>query len=115
LHKHNEEDEHALPIKRDLTLAYLVWLVIALVMASASIAGLLSGTGIYPGVGAKVLPLFVGQDALNLASSASLCPARRVRSCGVRCFQAALAESVIPAGASFTMEWLPPASMWSGR
>jgi len=67
LHKHNEDDEHALPIKRDLTLAYLVWLVIALVMASASIAGLLSGTGIYPSVEAKVLPLFVGQDALNLA------------------------------------------------
>ena len=33
-------------------------------------------------------------DALNLASSASLCRARRVRSFDVRCFQAALAESV---------------------
>jgi hypothetical protein len=67
LHKHNEDDEHALPIKRDLTLAYLVSLVIALVMASAAIADLLSGAGIYPGVEAKVLPLFFGQDARNLA------------------------------------------------
>jgi hypothetical protein len=63
LSKHNER---TLPIKRDLMLPYLVSLVIALIMAVVSIAGLLYGTGIYPGLEAKMLPLFVGQDALNL-------------------------------------------------
>src|SRR3954468_17798218 len=63
LSSHNEQ---ALPVKRNLTLAYLLSIVIAFVMAVASIAGLLYGTGIYPGIEAKLLPLFVGQDALNL-------------------------------------------------
>jgi hypothetical protein len=58
--------EHGVLIKRDLTLAYLVSLVIALIMAVASIAGLFYGISVYPGVEAKLLPLFVGQDALNL-------------------------------------------------
>lgn len=59
-------NEGTLPIKRDLTFAYLISLVIALIMAVVSIAGLLYGTGIYPGLEVKMLPLFVGQDALNL-------------------------------------------------
>src|SRR6478672_5845051 len=62
----SKSHEHSVPIKRDLTLAYVVSLVIASVMAVASTAGLLFGAGIYPGVETKVLPLFVGQDALNL-------------------------------------------------
>src|SRR4051812_40072509 len=62
----NVYDEYTLPIKRDLTLAYLVSLIIVLVMTVTSVAGLLNGTGIYPGIEAKLLPLFVGQDALNV-------------------------------------------------
>src|SRR5262245_43126834 len=52
--------------KRDLTFAYRISIVVAVVMTVASIAGLLYGTRIYPGIEAKLLPLFVGQDALNL-------------------------------------------------
>jgi hypothetical protein len=63
---HQKEYEHLLPIKRNLTLAYLVSLVIAAIMTVASIAGLLYGPSIYPGIEAKMLPLFVGQDALNI-------------------------------------------------
>ena len=62
----SKPSEHVLPVKGDLTLAYLLSIVIAFVMTVASIAGLLFGTGIYPGIEAKLLPLFVGQDALNL-------------------------------------------------
>ena len=58
--------EHNLPIKHNLTAAYIASLIIAFVMAVASVAGLLNGTGVYPGLEAKMLPLFVGQDALNL-------------------------------------------------
>jgi hypothetical protein len=58
--------EHLLPLKGRLTLAYLVSIVIAVVMTVGSLAGLLYGPGIYPGLEAKLLPLFVGQDALNL-------------------------------------------------
>ena len=62
----NNNHERTLPIKNNLTLAYLLSLVIAFVMTIASLAGLLYGPSIYPGLEAKMLPLFVGQDALNL-------------------------------------------------
>ncbi len=58
--------EHALPTKSNLALAYVVSLVVAFVMAVSSLAGLIYGSSIYPGLEAKMLPLFVGQDALNL-------------------------------------------------
>jgi hypothetical protein len=51
---------------RDLTLAYVVSLVVAVVMTVASVAALVDWDRIYPGVESSLLPLFVGQDALNL-------------------------------------------------
>jgi hypothetical protein len=56
----------ALLIKRDLTIAYLASILVAIVMAIASIAGLIWGSTIYPMTDIKLFPLFVGQDALNL-------------------------------------------------
>ncbi|HEX9269642.1 MAG TPA: hypothetical protein VF998_07355 [Candidatus Limnocylindria bacterium] len=54
------------PITRDLSLAYLVSLLVALIMTIASLAGLVAGTSIYPDIDVKLFPLFVGQDALNV-------------------------------------------------
>jgi hypothetical protein len=51
---------------RDLSLAYVASTVAAVVMTAASVGGLVSGSGIYAGTDPKLLPLFVGQDALNL-------------------------------------------------
>jgi hypothetical protein len=55
-----------LPIKRDLSLAYVASIVVALVMTIASLAGLIWGSAIYPFTDMKLFPLLVGQDALNL-------------------------------------------------
>jgi hypothetical protein len=55
-----------LPTKRDLSLAYVASIAVALVMTVASVAGLIWGTTLYPMTDIKLLPLFVGQDALNL-------------------------------------------------
>jgi len=51
---------------RDLSLAYLASTVVAVLMTVASAVGLISGSSIYAGPDAKLLPLFVGQDALNI-------------------------------------------------
>lgn len=56
----------ALPITRDLTLAYTVSLLVAALMTITSVAGLLLGAAVLYDVDAKLLPAFVGQDALNL-------------------------------------------------
>jgi hypothetical protein len=53
-------------LKRDLTLAYFVSLVVAAVMTVASVAALVDWDRIYPSMDSSLLPLFVGQDALNL-------------------------------------------------
>ncbi|HUS17503.1 MAG TPA: hypothetical protein VM536_21110, partial [Chloroflexia bacterium] len=55
-----------LPLKRRLTLAYYFSLVIAVGMTLASIVGILDAAHLYPGLDATILPLFVGQDVLNL-------------------------------------------------
>ena len=55
-----------LPLTRGLTIAYRASLVVAATMTVASLAGLVSWSAMYPGLEAKDLPLFVGQDALNL-------------------------------------------------
>ena len=52
--------------KYDLRLAYIASLLIAVVMTAVSLAGLVYWDRVYPGIEAKMLPLFVGQDALNL-------------------------------------------------
>src|SRR5688500_803745 len=53
-------------VTRDLTLAYVVSLVVAVVMTIASVAALVDWNRIYPDAESTLLPLFVGQDALNL-------------------------------------------------
>lgn len=54
------------PLTRDLGTAYLVSLIVAAIMTVASVAGLLFPIRVYPGLSEAMLPLFVGQDALNL-------------------------------------------------
>jgi hypothetical protein len=52
--------------KHDLTLAYLVSVAIAIVMTVTSIAALADWGRVYRGMDTTLLPLFVGQDVLNL-------------------------------------------------
>lgn len=52
--------------KYELKLAYMTSLVIAVVMAAVSLAGLVDWGRTYPGIETKMVPLFVGQDALNV-------------------------------------------------
>ena len=56
----------ALPLTRNLKFAYVASIFIAVVMTIVSVAGLLLWSRVYPGIEPKMLPLFVGQDALNL-------------------------------------------------
>jgi len=60
----NQKDTANLPIKRNLTLAYAISLVIAVLMAIASVAGLLYQTIIYPTD--ELLQSFVPNDVVNL-------------------------------------------------
>jgi len=60
----NQKDTADLPIKRNLTLAYTISLVIAVLMAIASVAGLLYQTIIYPTD--DLLKSFVPNDVVNL-------------------------------------------------
>ena len=53
-------------VKRNLSLAYLVSLVVAILMTIVSVAGLIDGVRVYPGVDKGLLTLLIGQDALNL-------------------------------------------------
>jgi hypothetical protein len=50
----------------DLKLAYAASLLVASVMTIVSVAGLVDWRRVYPAIEAKMLPLFVGQDALNI-------------------------------------------------
>ena len=52
-----------LPIKREITLAYLISGIVAIIMSVASVAGLLYGSHIYP---ASQVSSNIGTDALNL-------------------------------------------------
>lgn len=53
-------------LQRSLGLAYIGSIVVAVLMTIVSVAGLVDWNRTYPGVDAALLPLFVGQDALNL-------------------------------------------------
>jgi hypothetical protein len=82
-----------LPITRDLTLAYLVSLVIAFLMAVASVAGLLYRAAIYPTD--ELLLSFLPNDALNLVVGlpillGSMWLARRGKLIGLLCWPGAL-------------------------
>jgi len=68
----------SLPVKRDLTLAYALSLVVALVMAGGSAAGFVLGSaglygvdpklalGVAPSTAGVLVPGFLAQDAINL-------------------------------------------------
>lgn len=58
--------ERAPAIRYDLKLVYAASMLVATVMTIVSLAGLLDWRGAYPGIEAKMLPLFVAQDALNV-------------------------------------------------
>lgn len=53
-------------LHRPLGLAYIGSLVVTVLMTIASVAGLVDWDRTYQGVDSALLPLFVGQDALNL-------------------------------------------------
>jgi hypothetical protein len=60
----NQKDTAHLPIRRHLTLAYGISLVVAALMAIASVAGLLYQTTIYPTD--ELLEAFLSNDVVNL-------------------------------------------------
>jgi hypothetical protein len=81
-----------LPIKRDLTLAYLISGIIALIMSVASVAGILYGSDIYP---ASQVSNNIGTDVLNLVVGlpillGSMWFARRGSLIGLLCWPGAL-------------------------
>jgi hypothetical protein len=82
-----------LPIRHDLTLAYALSSVIALIMALASVAGLLYQTEVYPTD--KLLQTFVSNDVVNLVIGVpillgSMWLARRGQLIGLLCWPGAL-------------------------
>lgn len=54
------------PVRRDLGFAYVASAVVAILMTVVSLAGILAWPAVYPAVEPKMIPLWVGQDALNL-------------------------------------------------
>ena len=81
-----------LPIKHDLTLAYLISGIIALTMSVASVAGLVYGSHIYP---ASQVSSDTGTDALNLVVGlpillSSMWLTRRGSLIGLLCWPGAL-------------------------
>lgn len=82
-----------LPVTRDLTLAYMLSLVVALIMAVASVVGLLYRTIIYPAD--ELLLAFAPNDVLNLVVGlpillGSMWLARRGQVIGLLCWPGAL-------------------------
>ena len=89
----NQEDTARLPVTRDLTLAYALSLVVALVMTVASIGGLLFRAVIYPTD--ALLLSFIPNDVLNLVVGlpillGSMWLARRGKLIGLLCWPGAL-------------------------
>ena len=60
----NQEHNASLPIRRNLTLTYALSFIIAILMAAASVAGLMYRTIIYPTD--ELLRAFVSNDVVNL-------------------------------------------------
>ncbi len=82
-----------LPVTRDLTLAYVLSLIVALIMTVASVVGLLYQTVIYPTD--ELLLSFVPSDAFNLVVGlpillGSMLLARRGKLIGLLCWPGAL-------------------------
>jgi hypothetical protein len=103
-----------LPIKRDLTLAYLISGIIALIMSVASVAGILYGSDIYP---ASQVSNNIGTDVLNLVVGlpillGSMWFARRGSLIGLLCWPGALfyilyVYTFYVLGVPFNMLFLP--------
>jgi hypothetical protein len=88
-----ESPSDRLPVTRDLTLAYALSLIVALIMTVASVVGLLYQTVIYP-VG-ELLLSFAPSDAFNLVVGlpillGSMWLARRGKLIGLLCWPGAL-------------------------
>jgi hypothetical protein len=88
-----ESPSTSLPVTHGLTLAYLASLAIALLMAVASVAGLLNRAAIYPTD--ELLLSFLPNDALNLVVGlpillGSMWLARRGKLIGLLCWPGAL-------------------------
>jgi hypothetical protein len=82
-----------LPVTRDLTLAYIFSVVIALIVAAAAVAGLVFGTTLYPTD--EVLMAFAPVDLFHLVFGVpvllgSMALARRGRLIGLLCWPGAL-------------------------
>ena len=89
----NQEHNASLPIRRDLTLTYAFSLIIAILMAAASVAGLVYRTIIYPTD--ELLRTFVSNDVVNLFIGlpillGSMWLARRGQLLGLLCWPGAL-------------------------
>lgn len=89
----NQEHNASLPIKRDLTLAYALSLVVAVIMTVASVVGLLYQIVIYPT--GELLLSFAPSDAFNLVVGlpillGSMWLARRGKLIGLLCWPGAL-------------------------
>ena len=89
----NQECNASLPIRRNLTLIYASSLVVAILMAAASVAGLMYRTIIYPTD--ELLRTFVSNDVVNLFVGlpillGSMWLARRGKLIGLLCWPGAL-------------------------
>lgn len=89
----NQEHNTSLPIRRSLTLTYAFSLIIAILMAAASVAGLVYRTIIYPTD--ELLRTFVSNDVVNLFIGlpillGSMWLARRGQLIGLLCWPGAL-------------------------
>jgi len=89
----NQEHNTSLPIRRNLTLTYAFSLIIAILMAAASVAGLMYRTTIYPTD--ELLRTFVSNDVVNLFIGlpillGSMWLARRGQLLGLLCWPGAL-------------------------
>jgi hypothetical protein len=89
----NQEHNASLPIRRNLTLTYAFSLIIAILMAAASVAGLMYRTTIYPTD--ELLRTFVSNDVVNLFIGlpillGSMWLARRGKLIGLLCWPGAL-------------------------
>ena len=89
----NQEHNTSLPINRSLTLTYAFSLIIAILMAAASVAGLMCRSIIYPTD--ELLRTFMSNDVVNLFIGlpillGSMWLARRGRLIGLLCWPGAL-------------------------
>jgi hypothetical protein len=91
--KTNQDDTRILPVTRELTLAYVMSIIVAVTVTVASVVGLLYRTILYPTE--ELLLAFALSDAINLAVGlpillGAMWLARRGRLIGLLCWPGAL-------------------------